>query len=137
METERHELSIAQGPDEIDEIFARAIEEDDAERERLEGIRIARRLVVAFILVMATGAICWVVLPRFGMSLPPAAVLALFGVMAFASLAPLFENRKPAATPPEPDTSRPISCCGLRPVGEASRKRAERRDCSGGSCGCS
>jgi hypothetical protein len=109
--------------DEIDDMFARAVEEDAAERERREGARIARRLAIAFLLIMTTGAVCWVVLPRFGMVLPPAAVLAIFGVMAFASLATLLERRPRTPAPRELDGARPIRCCGPRPVGEMSRDR--------------
>ena len=121
--------------DEVDEIFSKAIDEDRTERERLEGIRVAKRLAMAFILIMVTGAACWVVLPRFGMVLPVPAVLMIFGVMAFASLAPLFENRaKPEA--PKEEIGRPIKCGGPRPIGELSRQRRDR-SCGGGSCGCS
>jgi hypothetical protein len=119
----------------IDEIFSRAIDEDEEERQRREGVRIARRLVTAFILIMVTGAVCWVVLPQFGMRLPPLAVIAIFGFMAFASLATLFENR-PRKPRSMKDDARPISCCGLRPVGEMSRKRADDLSGPGGSCGC-
>lgn len=120
--------------DEVDEIFSKAIDEDQAERERLEGIRITRRLVVAFVLIMLTGAVCWVVLPRYGMVLPLPAVLMIFFVMAFASLAPLLESR-PKAAPPE-DMGRPLKCGGPRPIGELSRQRQDR-SCGGDSCGCS
>jgi len=119
--------------DEVDEIFSLAIEEDETERQREEGRRIAKRLVVAFILVVATGAACWVVLPRFGMVLPPVVVFLLFGVMAFASLAPLFEGRSAERPTSELDDARPITCSGVRPVGEMSRRRQNR--CDGGSCG--
>ncbi len=119
--------------DEVDEIFSLAIDEDAAEREAREGRRIARRLAIAFILIMVTGGVCWVVLPRFGMVLPAPAVLMIFAVMAFASLAPLFESRpKPTR---ELDDARPIRCGGVRPVGELSRK-ARDHSCGGGSCGC-
>lgn len=121
--------------DEVEEIFSKAIDEDLAERERLEGIRVTRRLAVAFLLIMVTGAVCWVVLPRFGMVLPAPAVLMIFGVMAFASLAPLFESR-PKPAPPAEDLGRPIKCGGPRPIGELSRQRKDR-SCGGGSCGCS
>lgn len=121
------------GGDEIDRIFSLAIAEDEDERVRREGGRIARRLAIAFVLVLATGAVCWVVLPQFGMVLPAPVVLLVFGVMAFASLAPLFEDRPSTPAPREEDPGRPITCCGVRPVGEMSRKRQG----DGGSCGCS
>jgi hypothetical protein len=120
----------------IDELFSRAIDEDEDDRQRREGVRVARRLVIAFILIMITGAVCWVVLPQFGMHLPPLAVLAIFGFMAFASLATLFEGRPRRARSTPPDDARPISCCGVRPVGELSRKRADDLAGPGSSCGC-
>lgn len=118
--------------EDIDDIFSRAIDEDDAERQRLEGIRVTKRLAVAFFLIMVTAAVCWVVLPRFGMVLPAPAVLMIFAVMAFASLAPLFEGRPKPAAPAE-DLGRPIKCGGPRPIGEMSRQRRDR-SCGGGSC---
>lgn len=43
----------------------------DSDAEDIAGARLARRLFVAAVLIAITAVVCWVVLPRYGMVLPP------------------------------------------------------------------
>jgi len=97
--------------------------------------RFARRLLVAFVLIVIVALTCWVVLPRFGVHFPPIVPLLAFGVM----LAPVVLPARTRGTRTSPiggphadgscacsDAARPIGCCGPRPVGEASRHARAR-----------
>jgi hypothetical protein len=121
----------------------------------------ARRLLVALILSLLISIAVYVVLPRYGVVLPAWIPLLAFLTMVAGSIAIALENDaekdedRPEvidpngpyysdAPPPDPDDlvrfddeARPITCCGPRPVGEASkrvRSAQGRQGAHGGSC---
>jgi hypothetical protein len=126
-----HEPSAAErldpdNPIDLNEQIARA-EADMEEQRRREGVRIARRLVVAFGLIVLMFAMCWFVLPRMGLDLPPAVPIAAFAAILFGTFMATVGDRD---TPPEDDDLRlgdscdghSCGCGGPRPIGELSRK---------------
>jgi len=95
-----------------------AVHEIDEEEA---GARLARRIFVAGLAIAAIAALCWVVLPMFGMVLPPMVPLLLFGVIAFAAItaSPEAKPRRGARATGDccspDDEGRPICCSGPRP----------------------
>jgi len=115
----------------------------------------ARRLLVALILSLLISIAVYVVLPRYGVVLPAWIPLLAFAAMVAGSIAITLEKQAeedagedaPAtdglyysdAPPPDPDDlvrfdeeARPITCCGPRPIGEASQRF--KKNAQGGSC---
>ena len=125
-----HEPSAAERLDPANPIdLNERIEQTEAEMEeerRREGVKIARRLVVAFGLIVFLFAMCWFVLPRMGLDLPPAVPIAAFVAILFGTFMATVGDRD---TPPEDDDLRlgdcdgnACGCGGPRPLGEMSRK---------------
>lgn len=109
---------------------------DDA--DDIDGVRLARRLFVAAILIAITAIVCWVILPQYGMTLPvmvpPLVFVAIFlgAVLTHAEehaerddemdlqedpstgLAPTSNAIGQACQTPDGD-GRPITCGGPRP----------------------
>lgn len=88
------------------------------------GPSIARRLVIAFVASCILALVCWVVLPRFGVWLPPWIPLASFVVIMIATV---LSARPDADELEDPDTQhasgssccddgRPVCCSGPRPL---------------------
>ncbi len=89
----------------------------DEEHKRREGRRLLLRLIVAFALVILLGFVCFVVLPGFGVYLPPIVPIAAFAAIVVGSL--LTAKAEGHFPPPQrkpDDDGRPIGCCpGPRP----------------------
>ncbi len=95
----------------------------------LEGRRLLLRLIVAFVCVAAMTTITLVVLPHFGVYLPPWIPLAAFGIIAIAVLANAFEEGQFAHGPVD----------GAEDVIDyptSNRSQHASSCCSGGNCGC-
>jgi len=94
--------------------------------EETDGGRLAKRLIVAFLLIVAIGVINIAVLRRYDVDLPPIVLLGVFGVILVANLVPSFENamqRRDDAEEDCTDEGCSVGCCsGPRPIGELSRK---------------
>ena len=90
---------------------------DDETHKRREGRRLLMRLIVAFTLVILLGFVCFVVLPDFGVLLPPIVPIAAFAAIVIGSL--LTAKAEGHFPPPQrrrEDEGRPIGCCpGPRP----------------------
>lgn len=85
----------------IDEARERIREEDDRNKE---GVKLARRLIVAFVLVCLLGIVFYAVLPQWGLRLPPIVpALSFIAIFAGAVLTALDEN-KPDTLDDEDDT---------------------------------
>lgn len=89
----------------------------DEEHNRREGRRLLLRLIVAFALVITLGFVCFVVLPGFGVHLPPIVPLAAFAAIVVGSLMTAkAEGHFPPPQRRKEDEGRPIGCCpGPRP----------------------
>ena len=48
--------------------------------------RIIRRLFVAFVLILVTALVCWLVLPKAGFYVPPWLPLAVFAIIVLSAL---------------------------------------------------
>ncbi len=132
-----HEPTAAQRLDPEDPIdLNERIAQTEAEMEeqrRREGVRIARRLVVGFVLIVLTFVLCWFVLPEIGLHLPPIVPFAAFGAIVFGTIMASVGNRD---TPPDDDDLRlgdscdgaSCGCGGPRPIGERSRLAQNARD---------
>ena len=97
--------------------------------EETDGGRLAKRLIIAFVAIIALGVVNIAVLRRFGVDLPPLVLLGSFGVILAASVLPSFEGRAKASSEDDAcaDEGCAVGCCsGPRPVGELSRKARQR-----------
>lgn len=93
--------------------------------EQTDGGRLAKRLIIAFLLIVAFGVVNIAVLRRYDVDLPPVALLGIFGVILIASVLPAFESAMQRRGPDEDDADEgcAVGCCsGPRPVGELSRR---------------
>ncbi|MCL4742697.1 MAG: hypothetical protein KJZ54_10895 [Phycisphaerales bacterium] len=89
----------------------------DEAHKRREGRRLVLRLIVAFALVILLGFVCFVVLPDFGVHLPPIVPIAAFAAIVVGSLLTAkAEGHFPPPQRTQEDEGRPIGCCpGPRP----------------------
>jgi len=132
-----HEPSAAErldpkNPIDLNERIAQT-EAEMEEQQRLEGVRIARRLVVAFGLIVLMFAMSWFVLPRMGLDLPPAVPIAAFVAIMFGTIMASIGDRE--STPDDDDLrlgdscdGASCSCGGPRPIGELSRRARQQRN---------
>ncbi len=75
----------------LDEARERIRKQDEQNRE---GVKLARRLIIAFILVTILGVIFYVVLPQYGLKLNPLVpVLSFLAIFAGALLTTIEENK--------------------------------------------
>lgn len=97
--------------------------------EQTDGGRLAKRLIVAFVLIVGMGIVNITVLRRYGVDMPPAVLLGVFAVILIASVISAVEAGS-KRTPAEDDCADEgcaVGCCsGPRPVGELTRKARER-----------
>ncbi|MCH7791482.1 MAG: hypothetical protein IID31_04280 [Planctomycetes bacterium] len=108
----------------------------------------AKRLSIALVLSILIGFGCYVILPRYGVTLPPWVPVLAFAFMVVASVAVELERDSEdddeeqdacSCDPADrdetgdgvPDDARSVGCAGPRPVGEASRTKP-----AGPGCGC-
>ncbi|MGP1271990.1 MAG: hypothetical protein ACTS22_01525 [Phycisphaerales bacterium] len=91
--------------------------------------RVARRLVVAFVAIVAIGLINFTVLRQFNADLPPAVLLGTFAVILAATVISMADRqRSTTAENEDADCGCAIGACpGPRPVGELSRRAADAR----------
>jgi len=96
--------------------------EQASQRHEEQGKRLARRLFIAFVIVMLLAFGFFVLLPQFGMEMPPIVPLMAFGVILAAALlnhdaeAPEEEAERRSRVASD-DDARPIGCCsGPRPL---------------------
>ena len=99
--------------------------------EQTDGGRLAKRLIIAFVLIIGIGVINIAVLRRYSVDLPPLVLLGTFAVILIASLAPMFEAamQQPRADDDDDctDDGCSVGCCsGPRPIGEMTRKARQR-----------
>jgi len=121
-------------PDDVLEQARRRLQSEHIENQAEEqGRRLARRLLIAFLLIGAVSVVFFVVLPQFGIALPaivPILCCATIAVGAIMSFVGDFDARRQSAgltDDPQScdpgDPGRPIGCCpGPRPL------RSFRRD---------
>ena len=96
----------------MDEARERIRVEDEQNKE---GVKLARRLVIAFILILILGVVFYVVLPQFGLKLNPLVpVLSFLAILAGAILTAVEESKDPddPDDPESPDDSRGSGGCG-------------------------
>lgn len=100
----------------------------DSDDDYSDGGALARRILVAFVLI----GVMWVVFVMLlAQHVPPILPAAMSAVIMIGALLTAPESASKTETS-ELDNARPIGCCqGPRPLGEASRKAQGR-----GSCGC-
>ena len=105
---------------------------DDVLGEETDGGKLAKRLIIAFILIAITAVLNLVVLRKWDMDLPPMVLLGAFGVIFVASILPSFEAKQESFEDVDESCSSDgcaVGCCqGPRPIGELSRKAAQRRN---------
>ncbi|MFT5422716.1 MAG: hypothetical protein ACI89L_000481 [Phycisphaerales bacterium] len=83
--------------------------------EEEQTIALTRRLVIAFVLIILIGAVFFILMPYYGMNLPPIMPLMVFIAIAAGALltAPKAPKKKRCAD----DDGRAIGCCqGPRPL---------------------
>ena len=105
------------GPDGIIDDSSRLIDEA---RERIraedeqnkEGVKLARRLIVAFILILILGVVFYVVLPQYGLKLDPIVpVLSFLAILIGAVMTAVEENKDSDDSEDDPDDDSG-GCCG-------------------------
>lgn len=104
----------------------------ETEDSRAERSALARRLFIAFLLAAGLSAVCWKVLPVWGVSIPPAIPLIVYALIVFSYFLTAFQSARERAAAGEEATcgsasdaeagARPLGCCGPRPVGETLRR---------------
>jgi hypothetical protein len=115
------------GPDGLQEEPSMLIEEA---RERLrkederntEGKRLARRLFLAFAMIAVLGVVFYIVLPNYGVRMPPVLPVLCFIAIMVGTVMAAREDAANSGDEPdeccnEDDDGRPIGCCqGPRPL---------------------
>ncbi|MEO0631089.1 MAG: hypothetical protein AAFY46_10225 [Planctomycetota bacterium] len=103
--------------------------DDTPEAEDVDIKRVARRLVVAFLAIVALGILNYTVLYRFDAELNPVVLLTAFGVILASSILSMTDKQREASAEPDPtDCGCAVGMCsGPRPIGELSRKAAAQR----------
>ena len=96
----------------------------------------ARRLLVAGVLIFLITVVTVVFLPDIIAVLTPMGAMIAFAAIV-ASAVVTAAPRQPQPSDDGLDDAKPLSCGGVRPVGEMSRRAAQKKngDC-GPSCGC-
>ncbi|MEO1585441.1 MAG: hypothetical protein AAFR96_12835 [Planctomycetota bacterium] len=91
--------------------------------------RVARRLVVAFLAIVALGILNYTVLYRFNAELNPVVLLSAFGVILASSILSMTDKHRETIANADPtDCGCAVGMCsGPRPIGELSRKAAAQR----------
>jgi len=90
----------------LDEARERIRLEDEQNRE---GVKLARRLIVAFILILILGVVFYVVLPEYGLKLDPMVpVLSFLAILIGAVMSAAEENKDPD----DPDDNDSDDSCG-------------------------
>jgi undecaprenyl pyrophosphate phosphatase UppP len=94
----------------MDEARERIREEDEQNKE---GVRLARRLLIAFILIVILGVVFYVVLPEYGLKLDPMVpVLSFLAILIGAVMTAVEENRDSDDSDDDEDYSCGSSGCG-------------------------
>lgn len=119
-------------PDQLAAEFPPNPDLDDApeDPQAVDIKRVARRLVVAFLAIVALGILNYTVLYRFGAELNPVVLLATFGVILVATILSMSDNSQPSTLTEESEADCGCAvgmCSGPRPIGELSRKAAAHR----------
>ncbi|MEM8757965.1 MAG: hypothetical protein AAGF47_09305 [Planctomycetota bacterium] len=115
-------LAAEMPPDPIEHPNAEAAEDVDLRRT-------ARRLVVAFVVIVGIALINFIVLRPLSADLPPVVLLGSFAVILVATFISLTDGEAGSdAGEPEPadDACAMGACPGPRPIGELSRRAAAR-----------
>ncbi len=92
----------------------------------------ARRLLIAGVLIFLFTTVSVVFLPNIVAVLSPMGAMVAFGAIVAAAVVTAAPKREQPSES-SMDDAKPMSCSGPRPVGELSRRMANRKD--GGSCG--
>lgn len=92
--------------------------EHEVNRHDEQGRRLARRLMVAFVLVLVTAVACFIVVPGMGVHLPPIVPILCFAAIVAGSLmAHAGDAPEPRRPKPCDDEGCPVGCCpGPRPM---------------------
>jgi hypothetical protein len=104
---------------------------DDVLGEETDGGKLAKRLSIAFVLIAIIAIFNFVFLRKWEMDLAPEVLLGTFGVIFIASILPSFEAKPDLQNDDDSCDSDgcSVGCCqGPRPIGELSRKAAQRRN---------
>lgn len=109
-----------------------------------EGRRLLLRLIIAFVCVVAMTTITLVVLPHFGVYLPPWVPLAAFSIIAIAVLANAYEEGQFAQGPLDgaehvidhPTPHRSPNSCTCSSSGRCGCRRDHGRETQGRAIGC-
>ncbi len=105
-------------PDELlEQARLRLREEREANQYEEQSRRLARRLVVAFVLVLVTAVVFFLIVPRFGVHLPLFVPLLCFAVIALGSVLAHTGDAPPdLRKPTREDDGFSVGCCpGPRP----------------------
>lgn len=100
--------------------------------EQTDGGKLAKRLIVAFVLIVGIAVINIAVLRRYNVDLAPMVLLGVFAVILMASIVPSIENAMQQQRSNEDeddcaDDGCAVGCCsGPRPMGEMTRKARQR-----------
>lgn len=84
----------------LDEARERIRLEDEQNRE---GVKLARRLIVAFILILILGVVFYVVLPEYGLKLDPLVPVLSFLAILIGAVMTAVEENKDTDDPDDPD----------------------------------
>lgn len=99
----------------------------------------ARRLLIAGVLIFVFTTVSIVFLPDIVAVLSPMGAMIAFGAIVAAAVVTAAPKRAESERSAL-DDARPVRCGGPRPVGELSRRMAERKGndggCGSGGCGC-
>jgi len=85
------------------------------DEQNKEGVKLARRLIIAFVLILILGVVFYVVLPEYGLKLDPIVpVLSFLAILAGAILTAVEENKDSddPDDPDNPDNSDDEDSCG-------------------------
>ncbi|HED54111.1 MAG TPA: hypothetical protein ENJ00_07910 [Phycisphaerales bacterium] len=101
----------------------------DPDFDQTDGGKLAKRLVIAFVLIVAAAVFNFVFLRRWEMDLHPIVLLGAFAIILIASIISAIQAQpEPIETDPDASCGCSVGCCsGPRPIGELSRKVARQR----------
>lgn len=95
-----------------------------------------RRLLVAGVLIFLIVVVTVVFLPDIVAVLTPMGAMVAFAAIIASAVVTAAPKRSPERAA-EDDNAKPVSCGGPRPIGEMSRRMANKKDGGcGPSCGC-
>ncbi len=93
----------------MDEARERVRQEDEQNKE---GVKLARRLVIAFILIVLLGVVFYVVLPQYGLKLDPIVPVLSFLAILIGAVMTAVEENKDSDNSDDDSNDESGGCCG-------------------------